>query len=44
MLTMTNGEHLHGSLYGVTFSASLNQPFERMVKTTSSTISTSQII
>lgn len=31
MLTMTNMEHLHGSLYGGTFSGSLlNQPFERI--------------
>lgn len=33
MLTMTNEEHLHGSLYGVSFSGSLlNQPFDRMIK------------
>lgn len=33
MLTMTNGEHLHGSLYSVTFSGSLlNRLFDRMIK------------
>lgn len=46
MLTMINGEHLHGSLYGVTFSGSLLKwQFDRMIKLfISMIISASQII
>lgn len=46
MLTMINGEYLHGSLYGVTFSGSLlKRQFDRMIKLfISIIISASQII
>lgn len=46
MLTMINGEHLRGSLYGVTFSGSLlKRQFDRMIKLfISIIISASQII